>query len=322
MNPISVIIYSYILIALLLIYFIIRDLKIAGLFFNRKKIISYSIIAILIFGIFTALYSHLVEPFILITKQVEIKNASFQNPVKIAFIADIQAGRHKKTDWIEKIADKIIATKPDLVIFGGDLIDNEGTFENESAYLEPLQRVAEKCPSFYVFGNHEYGLGQMDLSKRYLGSGDKTKELIDQMEKIGITLLKNNLYCLEVQNQNLCLFGIDDIYAGETNYAELKNLSENTPLIFITHNPDGILGYPEIFKKPDLVLTGHTHGGQVYLPILGPIGSVDLILPRKFYRGLNYWGNIPIFTSVGAGESGGQLRFMSIPEIILFTITP
>lgn len=322
MNFIAIIIYSYIFTALLLVYFIIRDLRQKDLFFNRNKKTAYLCIVVLCFGIICAFYAHLIEPFILITKQVEIKSASFQNPVKIAFIADIQAGRHKKTDWIEKIADKIIATKPDLVIFGGDLIDNEGVFEDESIYLEPLKEVAEKYPSFYVFGNHEYGLGQMDLSKRHLGTGDKTKELMDQMEKIGVTLLKNNLYCLAVQNQNLCLFGIDDIYVGKKNYSELKNLPENYPLIFITHNPDGILGYPEIFKKPDLVLAGHTHGGQVYLPVLGPIGSVDLILPRKFYRGLNYWENTPIYTSVGTGESGGQIRFLSIPEIILFTLTP
>ena len=322
MNFITVIVYGYISTALLLVYFIVRDLRQKDLFFNRHQKTTYSLLSILIFGIFCSLYAHLIEPFILITKQVEIKNTSFQTPIKIAFVDDMQAGKHKKTDWIEKIANEIMATEPDLVIFGGDLIDNEGVFEDESIYLEPLKKVAEKYPSFYVFGNHEYGLGQMDLSKRHLGTGDKTKELMDQMKKNNITLLKNNLYCLKINKQDLCLFGIDDIYVGKKDYSELKNLPENHPLIFIAHNPDGILGYPEIFKKPDLVLAGHTHGGQVYLPIIGPIGSVDLILPKKFYRGLNYWKNTPIYTSVGAGESGGQIRFLSIPEIVLVSLTP
>lgn len=322
MNFISIIIYGYIFTALLLVYFIIRDSKQSNLFFNQRKKIAYSLVFILIFSIFCALYAHLIEPFILTTKKMEIQIPNIQNSIKIAFITDIQAGKHKKTDWIEKMTQKILNTEPDLVIFGGDLISNEGVFEDESIYLEPLKKISDKYPSFYVLGNHEYGLGQMDLSKKYLGTGDKTKELIDQMKKNNITLLRNNLHCFKIKKQELCLFGIDDIYVGKKDYSELKNLPADTPLLFITHNPDGVLGYPKIFKKPDLVLAGHTHGGQVYLPIIGSIGSVDLILQRKFYRGLNYWENTPIYTSVGAGESGGQIRFMSIPEIILFNLTP
>ncbi|HNU96373.1 MAG TPA: metallophosphoesterase [Candidatus Magasanikbacteria bacterium] len=322
MNFYTIIIYGYIFIALLLAYFIIRDSKQKNLFFNRHKKLAYSLFFVLIFGIFCALYAHLIEPFILINKKIDVQISSFEHPVKIAFITDIQAGKHKKTQWIEKIVQKTLDTNPDLVIFGGDLIDNEGVFEDESIYLESLKKISDKYPSFYVLGNHEYGLGQMDLSKRYLGTGNKTKELIDQMKKNNIILLRNNLHCFKIKEQDLCLFGIDDIYAGKKDYSELKNLPADTPLLFITHNPDGVLGYPKIFKKPDLVLAGHTHGGQVYLPIIGPIGSVDLILQRKFYRGLNYWENTPIYTSVGVGESGGQIRFLSFPEIILFTLTP
>lgn len=322
MNFYTIIIYGYIFTALLLVYFIIRDSKQKNLFFNRHKKLAYSLIFVLIFGIFIALYAHLAEPFILITKKINIQTPAFNRPIKIVFIADIQAGKHKKTQWTEKIVQKTLDTNPDLVIFGGDLIDNEGVFEDESIYLEPLKKISAKYPSFYVLGNHEYGLGQMDVSKRYLGTGDKTKELMDQMEKINISLLKNDLRCFKIKEQDLCLFGIDDIYAGKKDYSELKNLPADTPLLFITHNPDAILGYPKIFKKPDLVLAGHTHGGQVYLPIIGPVGSVDLILPKKFYRGLNYWKNIPIYTSIGTGESGGQMRFMSIPEIVLLTLTP
>ncbi len=322
MNPIAVIIYSYILIALLLIYFIIRDLKIAGLFFNRKKILSYSIIAILVFGIFAALYSHFVEPFILITKKVEIKDVKIKQPFKIAFVTDIQVGNHKKSDWVEKIVEKIILQNPDLVIFGGDLIDNEGTFENESKYLEPLQKISEKYPSFYVLGNHEYGLGQPNLANDFLGTGNRSSELIAKMKELDIALLRNNLTCLEIQKQNICLFGTEDFYIGKKDFSELKNVPSNTPLLFITHNPDGILSYPKTFPKPILALAGHSHGGQVYLPIFGPLGSADLILPDIYYKGLNSWQGVPIYTSVGSGESGGQIRFLVPPEIVVLNLKP
>ena len=320
MNFINVVIYGYIITACLLVYFIIRDLKIAGLFFNRRKNLSYALITILIFGVFIALYSHFIEPFILVTKTIEINDTKIKQPFKIAFVTDIQVGNHKKSVWVEKVVEKIIDQNPDLVIFGGDLIDNEGTFENESKYLEPLRKIAEKYPSFYVLGNHEYGLGQPDRSLDRLGTGNRSQELIDEMSKLKISLLRNELHCLKIKQQDICLFGIDDIYAGKNDNSALEKLPEKIPLIFISHNPDGILSYPVIFRKPDLVLSGHTHGGQLAFPFLGPLGEADLILPKKFYRGLNYWNDIPIFTSVGAGESGGQIRFLAIPEIVFINL--
>ena len=322
MSFISVIIYSYITVACLLVYFIIRDSKINGLFFNKYKKLGHSLVVILIFGIFAALYSHFIEPFILTVKTVEIKSSQIKDAVQIVFISDIQVGKHKKSAWVEKIAEKIITINPDLVIFGGDLIANEGTFENESVYLQPLAKIAEKYPSFYVLGNHEHGLGHLNLRKTYLGTGNRTQELIDEMKKLKIVSLNNSLSCLNVRNQELCLFGTDDVYAGKADYFALKNLPTSTPLLFVTHNPDGILSYPKTFPKPLLTLAGHTHGGQVYLPLFGPLGRVDLILPNNFYRGLNYWQELPVYTSIGAGESGGQVRFLAWPEIISLKLTP
>ncbi len=322
MNFIAVIIYGYILTACLLVYFIIRDLKTKGLFFNKNKILSYALISILIFGIFAALYSHFVEPFMLLTKTVEISDPHIKQSLKIAFVSDIQVGNHKKEAWVEKVVEKIIAQNPDLVIFGGDMIDNEGNSEDETHYLEPLRKIAEKYPSFYVLGNHEYGLGQPNLANDYLSTGNRSEELIAKMADLKITFLRNTLDCLEIKNQNLCLFGIDDFYINKKDFSALKNLPPRTPLIFITHNPDGILAYPDIFPKPILTLAGHTHGGQVYLPIFGPLGNVDLILPDKFYRGLNFWRGTPIYTSFGAGESGGQIRFLAPPEINIINLKP
>lgn len=322
MNFVAVIIYGYILTVCLLVYFIVRDLKIKGLFFNKNKILSYFIVAVLVFGIFIALYSHFVEPFILLTKTVEIKGAHIKQPLKIAFVSDIQVGNHKKEAWVEKIVEKIISQNPDLVILGGDLIDNEGNTQDETQHLEPLQKITKKYPTFYVLGNHEYGLGTPDLGKSNLGTGNRSELLIKRMKNINAVFLKNNLVCLNIAQQDLCLFGIDDIWGGKPNFSELKNLPSETPLIFITHNPDGMLSYPDIFRKPMLVLAGHTHGGQVNVPFINFYGNADIVLPKKFYRGLNYWQNIPIYTSIGTGESGGQIRLLAIPEIVILNLAP
>ena len=100
----------------------------------------------------------------------------------------------------------------------------------------------------------------------------------------------------------------------------INPVEKNTPLILITHNPDSILSWPAEIKKPDLVLAGHTHGGQIYLPFIGPLGNAHINLGRQFYGGLNYYQNIPIFTSAGAGESGGPVRFWVLPEIVILNL--
>ena len=68
-------------------------------------------------------------------------------------------------------------------------------------------------------------------------------------------------------------------------------------------------------------MAGHTHGGQIYLPFLGPIGDAGVVLGKKYYRGLNYFENTPIYTSVGLGESGGPIRFMTPPELSIINLT-
>ncbi|MCX6781531.1 MAG: metallophosphoesterase [Candidatus Magasanikbacteria bacterium] len=314
-----IIVYGYALVAGLVIWYIFRDRKNPKLFFGRYKFFSGIFIAILAVGILTVIYSTLTEPFILKTTSVALQNSKINN-LKIALISDIQVGNHKKTAWVEKIVARIESANPDLVIFGGDLIDNEATFEDESQYLEPLRKLIGKFSMYYVLGNHEYGIGGTVRNKPEKYTGDRSQLLIDRMKTLGIPLLRNTLDCPEIKGQKICLFGIDDIWKYKPNFSDLKNWDNETPLIYITHNPDGILYYPTNLPAPDLILAGHTHGGQIWIPFFGPLGDAQIILGKSFYRGLNYFHNIPIYTSVGAGESGAPLRLFARPEIVLLNI--
>jgi len=315
------IIYGFILIAALLVFFIIRDRRKPGLFFNRQKKISLLIVILLLFGILTALYSTLIEPYLLTITRLEIKTSQLID-IKIAFVSDIQVGKHKKTAWVEKIVKKIQEQKPDLVILGGDLIDNEGTFEDESRYLEPLKKLVGRYPIYYVLGNHEYGIGGAVRTRPEKYTGDRSQFLIDRMKNLGIPLLRNSLECEKVANQDICLFGTDDIWKKAVNYTELNKWDRTIPLILVTHNPDGILYYPTNLPAPILTLAGHTHGGQIWLPIIGPLATAQTILDASYYRGLNFFKNMPIFTSVGAGESGAPLRLFAVPEVVIIELQP
>ena len=337
MNFYAVVIDGYILTALLLVYFLIRDAYRGNkYFFGRHLFFTYILAIILGIGIITATDAHLIETNIIKIKTENLEQKNITTPIKIAFLADIQVGNHKKSAWVEKIVKKVEIENPDLVILGGDQIDNEGTFDDETIYLEPLRALVQKYPTYAVIGNHEYGIGEETRTDPTKHTGDHSKWEIKKFNELGIKLLRNQNDCLFIKQQKICLFGLDDIWGGKPNFENLNTTS--TPLIFITHNPDGILDWPKNFRTPDLVLAGHTHGGQVWLPFWGPMASAGIELPKKYYRGLNYYsiknndnldsrlrGNdnnttVPIYTSVGLGESGGAIRFFATPEITIINL--
>jgi len=317
-----IIVYGYILVAAIMTYIILRDWKNPALFFGRNRVLAAIFAVVLFLGIITALYSTLIEPFSLRLNKVEVRSQKIIQPIKIAFVSDIQIGKYKKASWTEKIVAKIESVNPDIVIFGGDQIDNEGTFEDESLYLTPLKKLSGKYPVYYILGNHEYGIGGNVRFSPYKYTGDRSQLEIDRMKSLNISLLRNQLDCLKIKKQKICLFGIDDIWKNKPNYSQLKNWDKISPLIYITHNPDGILNYPTNLPPPALVLAGHTHGGQIWLPFIGPLGHAQTILDDKYYRGLNYFNNIPIYTSVGAGESGAPLRLFTMPEVAVISVLP
>ena len=150
-----IIIYGYALLAIIMIYFICRDQKRNDLFFNRYKKIAWIIKIVLLFGIILIIYTNLIEPNLLLIKETEIQSEKISQTINIVFVSDLQVGNYKKTAFVEKLVKKIDSVKPDLILIGGDLIDNEGTFEDESKYLEPLKILKEKYPIYYILGNHE-----------------------------------------------------------------------------------------------------------------------------------------------------------------------
>lgn len=322
MNFYSIIFSSFIIVSALLLFFVIRDAFKKGLFLNTHKTAAYPTIAILSIIFICSFDTRFIEPNIIIKNEFDFPTVNITSSLKIAFIADIQIGNHKKTAWTEKIVKKIEEIKPDLVLLGGDLIDNEGTFEDESQYLEPLRKISGQYPMYYILGNHEYGIGSQTQGDKNKQTGDRSALLIKKMNELNIALLRNSLACPEINHQKICLFGIDDIWSNKIDFNELAKWNTNLPLVFLTHNPDGIKLYPTEQTNPILTLAGHTHGGQLRLPFIGPLGNPEVKLPKKYFKGLNEYNGKKIFTTVGIGESGGPIRFWNPPEIAVINIKP
>jgi len=322
MNFYLVVIYGYTLIAVLLIYFINRDRTKPELFFGKHRNLSWALIGVLLLGIVAGIDARWVEINLLSSTKKSITVSGLKRPLTIAFLSDIHAGEHKKTAWVEKVAKKIETINPDLVLFGGDFIVNFGSTVDESQYLEPLRQLVGKFPMYYVVGNHEYGVGIILKTGQREYHGDHSQEVMSRMKAIGIPLLRNELVCPEIKGEKICLYGVDEVWSGKMSFAPLAAWDKKTPLVLLAHNPDALLYWPEEIRYPDLELAGHTHGGQIRLPFIGPLGEADVRLGKNYYKGLNYWNGVAVFTTVGVSESGGPIRFLNPPEIAVITLTP
>lgn len=142
-----------------------------------------------------------------------------------------------------------------------------------------------------------------------------TKEIL---ESLGVRYLVNELEEIQVHDNTIYLFGGDDYWTQKLNFSALHDEINATTLALI-HNPSFIAkSYP---SNVDLYLSGHTHGGQIRLPIIGPVGRVDDFLPTVYYRGLHTLetGSQLLVTS-GIGETGTRARLFNPPEIAFITI--
>ena len=159
---------------------------------------------------------------------------------------------------------------------------------------------------FAVLGNHDYW--------------SNAKAVIASLETAGIPMLTNRHYILDRRNQSLCIAGVDDYWSATPgpNVADaLRGVGEEVPRILLSHNPDYAERLPAR-PRVDLMLSGHTHGGQVKLPLLGPLKLP--IEHRKYAEGLVPGPRCPVFVSRGLGMVGVPMRFNCRPELPLITL--
>lgn len=284
---------------------------------KRHKKLTISFSTILFLGTTILIWGSFIESKLLLVNKQNIDLTQINQEIKIAFVSDIHAGPYKKTKWVEKIVQKILEQKPDIILIGGDDLYNSDYNEQELNYLSPLQNLTKQIPTYAIAGNHEYGIGDGKATKSR--TADWSKEHAQKLQKLGINYLENNLKLLNIKNQNIYLFGGDSILAQKLDYQILNTREKNIPTIALIHNPAFL--FKTTYPKFDLTLSGHTHGGQIRLPFLGPIGRVDSIIPADFYQGLHKQINGTYnFISSGAGESGPRARLFNPPEIVLITI--
>jgi predicted MPP superfamily phosphohydrolase len=217
---------------------------------------------------------------------------------RVAFLTDTHVASFVRRDFYREIVARVNAFDPDLVLFGGDFVTFRRHIELAARVLTDGLRCRDGM--YAVRGNHDYWAG-IDLLEHELGAR-------------GVEFLTNRSVLLR---RELPLVGIDEMYRGTPDVASaFARVDPAKPCIGISHHPDIIDLLPD--RRLDLLLCGHTHGGQIRFPFFGPV-VVPSAHEAEYASGFHRERDVLLYVSRGIGAIP-PLRILCRPEVALFTL--
>ncbi len=277
----------------------------------RRVFLRRALLASLGVGLGGGVWSTLIEPTWLQVTRRRIGIPGLSPSLEgrtIAHLSDLHLG-FAPAGYLERCAARVRALGPDLVLLTGDYVGGNREADAERI-AEILGRLHPPLGTFAVSGNHDFGVV-------HRGATPGRGRVLDHLRRRGVEVIDNRVVPLGGGRAPTWLAGLGDLWAGRCRVREtFARLPPKGPRIVLAHNPDSIPGIAR--EGADLVLSGHTHGGQVDIPLLGPP-----ILPvrlRKYYSGLYRVGErTRLYVSNGVGWLR-RVRFNARPEIALHTL--
>jgi len=252
------------------------------------------------------------EPKHTVAERVEVRLSRLPEAFegfRIAQITDIHFGPYMDQDLLGKAMRLAQEFQPDVVTLTGDFVSHPLGKRNGKAgarHAEPCADVFARwkgVPILAVLGNHDHW--------------NDAKIVTGALAERGIRVLRNGAAAIEREGQRLWMAGIDDLLDGAPDLRQtLSGIPAHEATVLMAHEPD-FADYAANFPV-DLQLSGHSHGGQVRIPGIGPI-----ILPpmaHKYHTGLNRVGRLQVYTSRGIGVINPPVRLNCPPEVSLITL--
>lgn len=281
---------------------------------HRKPIKALIFPFFLLFGLFILIKLAL-APYELVVKEQTIAANKLHQEIKVALISDFHLRPLKKAVFLEKIFQKTKNLQPDLIIFAGDFLFYDHV-DNFTPDFQHFAKFSQLAPVYAVLGNHDYGISDQKYQHNFTDQHEKISALLNQA---GVRILRDEKIKIKINNQDLWLVGFDEFWKAEKKPENaVLGLTDDLLKIGISHNPDASF-LPEA-KNLDIVLSGHTHSGQIRLPFLGPLGEANTKLAKNNYGQFLAESRPRIFNTAGAGESGLPIRSFNPPEIALLKI--
>ncbi|EHU5028391.1 metallophosphoesterase [Enterococcus faecalis] len=270
------------------------------------KKIGLSIMLLFFFLIIALpIYAWKIEPNLVHVNQVTLGKKNQREPLNVVQLSDIQVSEFYETKRLDKVIKKVNREKPDIIVFTGDLFDNYAKNpQQKEPMIEKLKQLQATIGKYAVWGNHDYG-------------GGASAVYDEVMEASGFTVMKNQGETVTLADgRRLFIGGLDDSLLGNPSVSEtLSYLETYDYALLMTHEPDVADAF--VGTGTQLVLAGHSHGGQIWIPFY-PITNV---LAEKYTRGLYQLDQeTQLYVNTGLGTTAIHARFGVIPEITHFTI--
>ncbi|APW61803.1 metallophosphoesterase [Paludisphaera borealis] len=221
----------------------------------------------------------------------------------VALLTDLHHGPFVPLAYIRHVVDLTNSLKPDLILLAGDYVSVN------PRYIAPVcgevRRLEAPLGRFSVLGNHDHW--------------ESTFESKAQLDRAGVEQVDNRGTWLRRGSDRLRICGVGDLWTDHQDLpSALGDADEDDAVILLSHNPD----FAESVRDPriSLMLSGHTHGGQVVVPGFGaPFSSSKF--GAKYLGGLVQGPACPVFVSRGVGTTGPPVRLLCRPEVVLLTLT-
>ena len=252
----------------------------------------------------------------------EIEAGCLGAPVRLLVLSDLHGCL---TEADGALLDLAAEAEPDLILLDGDMLNSDSPNAERVAAL--VRRFSGVAPVYYAWGNHE---------RDYLRAG--TSDLQSELETAGATVLEKSFTDIQVRGVSIRLGGLYDYAFAQDDhntcdpesmapevYSFLRAFQDTDAYkIMLSHRPDSFLfGEATATWDIDLVVSGHDHGGQVVLPLLGGVFGGDQGLFPTYIHGVYQKGRLTFAITSGLGSQRERLpRFNNPPELMVLDLVP
>ena len=287
-------------------------------FFKSKLRAALAVVLVLFVAL--AAWAFWLEPSSVTVRRVSLAVPRWreeQRGVKVAVLTDLHVGSpYVGLDKLRRVVERTNEERPDLILLLGDFVIGEekegggieggvvgGTFVEPEPIAAELKNLRAPLGVYVVLGNHDWWFDGERMTRAFEGAG--------------LAVLENKAVRVESGGRGFWLGGVADFWTRKPDIeGTLKQVSTDEPVILFTHNPDI---FPDVPPRVSLTLAGHTHGGQVNLPLIGrPV--VPSHYGQRYAFGHVVEDGRHLYVSGGVGTSMIPVRFRVPPEILILSL--